>query len=68
MITPAQMPKKVNPLHQQILGELLSPRKTTRTEIHWKRGVPTKVDVPVPTLAGNVSEHNVNRMAARWMP
>lgn len=47
MITPAQMPKKVNPIHQQILGSLLANKPRT--------------------LAGNVSDENVEIIARRWI-
>lgn len=77
MTTPNDMPQKANPLHTQILGELLTVRTTTRPEVRVKNVKRGKdgvyrhdlvgVDVPVPTLAGNVSNDNVERAAKRWI-
>ena len=64
--------KKASLLHQQILGELLKIRTRTRKEHRTKFDKKTQqqvdftVDVPVPTLAGNVSEENIERAAERW--
>ena len=64
--------KKASLLHQKILGELLKIRTNTRKERRTKFDKKTQqyvdftVDVPVPTLAGNVSEENIERAAERW--
>ncbi|QBJ04867.1 hypothetical protein SEA_ELEPHANTOON_66 [Mycobacterium phage Elephantoon] len=76
MATPNAMPKKANPLHQQILSGLLAnkPATTTiKTLSKDKQGkevvVETKVTRQVVRhpLAQNVSEENIDRMAARWL-
>lgn len=61
---------KSNLLHQQILGGLLANKTTVRTEVRGKKQngkwVESTVPVQVPTLAGNVSNDNVDRAAKRW--
>ncbi|BCP36403.1 hypothetical protein MINTMi198_17730 [Mycobacterium intracellulare M.i.198] len=69
---PSAMPRKANVIHQQILSGLLANKTTTRTELRERRdkkGAWTQQEVPVsvPTLAGNVSEENVDRIARRWI-
>ena len=64
--------KKASLLHQQFLGELLKIRTKTRKETRYRfdkkkqQDTYFTVDVPVPTLAGNVSEENIDRAAERW--
>jgi hypothetical protein len=63
-----------NLLHQQILGSLLDIRYTVRTETRHRRDKKTgrwvdqAVDVPTPTIAGNVSELSCERAAKAWLP
>ena len=61
-----------NRFHNTILGALLDNKTTMRTEIRGKRDVKGKwvlveVHVPVPTIAGNVSNLNVELAAKRWI-
>ncbi|WKW87278.1 hypothetical protein SEA_CHARGERPOWER_63 [Mycobacterium phage Chargerpower] len=62
MATPNQMPKKANPLHQQILSALLS-NPVRRVPV--AKG--SAITRPVGTLANNVSEENIERAARRWI-
>ncbi|ALF00936.1 hypothetical protein SEA_SERENITY_69 [Mycobacterium phage Serenity] len=77
MTTPNAMPRKANPLHQQVLGALIKTKPTVWTH---KRIDPTSPDPRKPRvletkvhgreftgLARNVSEENVDRIAKRWM-
>lgn len=79
VITPNAMPRKANPLHQQILGSLLE----TRTASWVHRAIDPKSENPkkpnlietkmagselVYPLARNVSEASVERAARRWLP
>jgi hypothetical protein len=63
-----------NLMHQQILGSLLDIRQTTRSETRHRRDrktgrwVDQQIDVPQPTIAGNVSDLNCERAAKRWLP
>ncbi|AEJ92369.1 hypothetical protein TIMSHEL_65 [Mycobacterium phage Timshel] len=69
--TPNAMPRKANPLHQIILKGLLDNKQTVRTEVRGKRGKKgweeREVQVAVPTLAGNVSDLNIDIAAKRWI-
>jgi len=70
MTVPTQQP---NLMHQIVLASLLDPKTTVRSEIRHKRDAKNRwvsvvVDVPVPTIAGNVSELNVDRASRRWLP
>lgn len=70
MTVPTQQP---NLMHQIVLASLLDPRTTLRSEVRHKRDaknrwVSVAVDVPVPTIAGNVSALSVDRAAKRWLP
>ncbi|OMC55396.1 hypothetical protein A5747_13465 [Mycobacterium sp. IS-836] len=61
---------KANLIDQQILGSLLANKQTVRTERRGKRAkngqwTESDVDVPTSTLAGNVSNFNVERIARR---
>jgi hypothetical protein len=79
MVTPAQMPKKVNPIRTQILGSLIEGVHTTRTQkILVRRAEDGKLDVVEQPgkpagfalrwpLAQNVSEANVEALAKRWL-
>jgi hypothetical protein len=69
---------KVNPIRAQILGSLIEGTKTTRTQHTLVRNTETgKIDVAevsVPAgfalrypLAQNMSEHNVNVLAGKWI-
>lgn len=69
-------PVTLSGLHQQILSALLQKKETVREETRFKLIHPIqdpktyeahKVKVPVPKLAGNVSNDNVERTAARWL-
>ncbi|QGJ87792.1 hypothetical protein SEA_BIANCATRI92_67 [Mycobacterium phage BiancaTri92] len=75
MATPNSMPKRTNPLHQQILSGLLATKPAT-----WARKTIVKVDgkdevvkttvthqEPRFALARNVSEENIDRMGRRWL-
>lgn len=75
MATPNQMPKRTNPLHQQILSGLLAnkpaswARKTLvqvdgRDEV--KKTTVTHQELRHP-LAQNMSEESVERLAKRWI-
>lgn len=69
IVKPVAQPNK---LYQLILSALLESAQTVRTELRGKRDVKGRwvevaVDVPVPTLAGHVSELNVDRAAKRWI-
>lgn len=67
-------PKKPNIIETKVLESQLP--HTTRKEVrvtNVKRGADgvyrhdlVTVDVPVPTLAGNVSDLNIERAARRW--
>lgn len=75
-ITPNAMPRKANPVHQQLLSGLIATKPTTRTHKVLERDgegkevisetkiVGTTLAFP---LANNVSEENVDRMARRWI-
>ena len=70
MTVPTQQP---NLMHQIVLAALLDPKTTLRSEIRWKRDAKNRwvrvvVDVPVPTIAGNVSALNLERSSKRWLP
>lgn len=60
-----------NLLHQIVLGALVKNQKTTRTEVRGRRSKTGweeyTVEVPIPTIAGNVSDLNVERAAKRWV-
>lgn len=70
------MPRKTNPLHQQILGGLLATKPVTTTVKSLVKDDAGKEQV-VSTkqtrqglrfpLAQNVSEVNIDRAARRWM-
>lgn len=75
MTTPNNMPRKTNPIHQQLLSGLIETRTTSRTHkvgTYDAEGkfVVTESKVTGVTLrhplAQNISEHNVNRIASRW--
>ena len=75
MVTPNLMPKKVNPIHTQILGSLIDakPHKWEQRTFVRVDGVETLVMAPHVhgetlrwPLAQNVSDENVDRLAARW--
>ncbi|AXH50745.1 hypothetical protein SEA_SHAM4_66 [Mycobacterium phage Sham4] len=77
MATPNSMPRKVNPLHKQILTGLTKVRQNLRKETRvtnvrrdadgvYHHELTTK-DVPVPTLAANVSQESLDRLAERWL-
>ncbi|AOQ28081.1 hypothetical protein SEA_GRUUNAGA_67 [Mycobacterium phage Gruunaga] len=76
MATPNQMPKRTNPMHQQILSGLLANKPTSWTHKTLLKGddgkgvvVETKVvgQEPRNALARNVSEHNIDQAARRWL-
>ncbi|AGK85828.1 hypothetical protein Chy1_0061 [Mycobacterium phage Chy1] len=77
MTTPNAMPRKANPLHQQVLGALIKTRPTVWThkaidpespDPKKPRVIETKVHGrEVTGLARNVSEENVDRLAKRWI-
>jgi len=64
--------KKMNLMHQQILGDLRANKPTTRVEERVKKSGRTykthEVVVETSRLAGNVSEVNIDRAARRWSP
>lgn len=65
---------KMNLLHQQILAGLLANKTAVRYEVRGRYEGPrnrkvwteTTVAVAIPTLAGNVSDDSLNRMAEGW--
>ncbi|AMS01054.1 hypothetical protein SEA_CHANGELING_65 [Mycobacterium phage Changeling] len=76
MATPNAMPKRTNPLHQQMLSALLATKPVTTTfkkvskdsngkELVTETKV-TRQGLRFP-LAQNVSDENVDRMARRWL-
>ncbi|AEL17896.1 hypothetical protein TRIXIE_64 [Mycobacterium phage Trixie] len=76
MATPNQMPKRTNPIHQQILSGLLATKPVTSTFKKIVRGADgkdqvverkvTRQGIRFP-LAQNVSEANIDRAAKRWL-
>jgi hypothetical protein len=74
---PSAMPRKANPLFQQILGGLLATKKVSWThkaidpespDPKKPRVIETKrTGVEVTGLARNVSSENVDRAAKRWL-
>lgn len=76
MATPNQMPKRTNPLHQQTLSALLATKPVTTTFKKLVKGSDgkdqvierkvTRQGLRFP-LAQNVSDHNVDIMARRWL-
>ncbi|AYD87091.1 hypothetical protein SEA_NICOLETERA_64 [Mycobacterium phage NicoleTera] len=78
MATPNAMPKRTNPLHQQILSALLATKPTSWThkridpespDPKKPRVIETKVVGQEPRfpLARNVSDFNIDRAAKRWL-
>ncbi|AXH46802.1 hypothetical protein SEA_ACOLYTE_59 [Mycobacterium phage Acolyte] len=76
MATPNQMPRKTNPLHQQILSGLLATKPVTSTFKKLVKGTDGKTEVAETKvtrqglrspLSQNVAEENVDRMARRWL-
>ncbi|BBC53861.1 hypotheical protein [Mycobacterium phage PP] len=73
---PSAMPRKANPLHQQILGALLETKKVSRKHKSLQE-IPNDKPIIVETtvtgetlrfpLAQNVSGLNVDRAAKRWL-
>jgi hypothetical protein len=61
---------KTNLIHQQLLSGLVANKQTFRTETRGKKTnkgwTETEVQVAVATLAGNVTDLNVERAARRW--
>lgn len=73
---PSAMPKRVNPIHQQILAGLLATVPvswTHKTDVTPNEKKPTIVERKITTqaltfpLAQNVSEENVESASRRWM-
>ncbi|MCV7016760.1 hypothetical protein [Mycolicibacterium aichiense] len=78
MTTPNAMPKKLNPIHQQILGDLIKtkPVSWTHKSLDPESPDPKKPNVIKTKVVGielanglarNVSEENVDRLAKRWV-
>ncbi|AVR76922.1 hypothetical protein SEA_GREEDYLAWYER_63 [Mycobacterium phage GreedyLawyer] len=76
MATPNQMPKRTNPMHQQILSGLLANKPVTRSHKFLAKGadgkeivLETKVKRQVLRfpLAENISEDNIDRAARAWL-
>ncbi|AHJ86679.1 hypothetical protein CRB1_68 [Mycobacterium phage CRB1] len=76
MATPNQMPKRTNPIHQQILSGLLANKPASwarKTLVKGKDGkdevIKTTVTHQEPRfpLARNVSDFNIDRTARRWL-
>ena len=73
---PSQMPKSVNKIHQQVVGSLIDSKPANRTVKTLAKDEDGKEIVKTKTvkatelrnpLAQNVSEHNVERLAKRWL-
>ncbi|UJD20901.1 hypothetical protein SEA_ZIMMER_63 [Mycobacterium phage Zimmer] len=76
MATPNAMPKRTNPIHQQILSALLATKPVKRTHKRFIRDADGKehevfetstVNVLRSPLAANVSDENIERAARRWI-
>ncbi|AOZ61303.1 hypothetical protein SEA_DARTHPHADER_63 [Mycobacterium phage DarthPhader] len=76
MATPNAMPKRTNPLHQQLLSALLATKPVTRIHKRVEKDasgkehtVETKSTVHTlrSPLAANVSDENIERAARRWI-
>ena len=73
MTTPNAMPRKANPLHQQILAGLIEAKPVSWVKKTWndeRKDVDTvKVNHVEPRfpLARNVSAENIDRIAKRWL-
>ncbi|AHG24287.1 hypothetical protein KIY80_gp63 [Mycobacterium phage Benvolio] len=76
MATPNQMPKRTNPIHQQILSGLLANKPASWARKTLVKGADGKESVikttvthlePRFALARNVSDENIDRIASRWL-
>jgi len=75
-ITPNAMPRKANPIHQQILGGLIATKPVSWDHKILVKGKDDKEQVVKTKVTGtalrfplaqNVSDENVDRMARRWI-
>ena len=76
MATPNQMPKKPNQLRQQVVSQLIETRPTSWTRKTLTKNEDGKENVESVKVsqrelkflfAQNMSEHNVERLAERWL-